>query len=311
MNPVRRRIDRLAALTIIGLLAACQPLPRPFADDRPPADLLALRDSVGVAIAPIEGQPPETAAKLGPALAGALLKHDIPATERTTSLGSYQLYGRVAAAQPRGEKPAIIARWRLYDAAGKILGEPTVKLEGLTKDWEAGDDKLVARLATASAEAVAPLLADETSAASDKDAPVETAASTPAAAPAEPAGGGKIRLAIGEVKGAPGDGAKSLAKAVAAVLKNQVAIVGDAKTADLTLDGEVDVAAGKTEKQHVKIMWRVRRADGTEIGTVGQENDVPRGLLDGPWGDIAYTVAFAAGDGLMALVSRGAPERKS
>ena len=113
------------------------------------------------------------------------------------------------------------------------------------------------------------------------------------------------------MKGAPGDGAKSLAKAVAAVLKNQVAIVGDAKTADLTLDGEVDVAAGKTEKQHVKIMWRVRRADGTEIGTVGQENDVPRGLLDGPWGDIAYTVAFAAGDGLMALVSRGAPERKS
>ena len=296
MNPVRRRIARLAALAIIGLLAACQPLPRPFADDRPPADLLALRDSVGVAIAPIEGQPPETAAKLGPALAGALLKHDIPATERTTSLGSYQLYGRVAAAQIRGEKPAIIARWRLYDAAGKILGEPTVKLEGSTKDWETGDDKLVARLATASAEAVAPLLADETSAASDKDAPVETAAST---------------LAIGEVKGAPGDGAKSLAKAVAAVLKNQVAIVADAKTADLTLDGEVDVAAGKTEKQHVKIMWRVRRADGTEIGTVGQENDVPRGLLDGPWGDIAYTVAFAAGDGLMALVSRGAPERKS
>lgn len=319
MSPSCRRIDRLAACTIAGLLAACQPLPHPFADDRPPAELLAVGDSVGIAIAPIEGPPPEVTAKLGPALAGALLKRDIPASDRTTSLGSYQLYGRVAALPTRGEKPAVLARWRLYDAAGKILGEPTVKLDAAAKDWEAGDDKLVARLASATAEAVAPLLAEEPLAASEKSAPVETAASTQATvpatqavAPAEPAGGGKIRLAIGEVKGAPGDGAKSLAKAVAAVLKNQeVAIVEDAKKADLTLDGEVDVAAGKAEKQHVKIVWRIRRADGTEIGTVGQENDVPRGLLDGAWGDVAYNVALMAGDGLLALVARGAPERKS
>jgi hypothetical protein len=96
------------------------------------------------------------------------------------------------------------------------------------------------------------------------------------------------------------------------VLKKQdVEIVDDAKKADLTLDGEVDVAAGKADKQHVKIVWRIRRTDGAEIGTVGQENDVPRGLLDGAWGDIAYSVALAAGDGLMALVARGTPERKS
>jgi hypothetical protein len=43
---------------------------------------------------------------------------------------------------------------------------------------------------------------------------------------------------------------------------------------------------------------------------VGQENDVPRGRLDGPWGDIAYTVAIAAGDGIMQLVDRGAPPVK-
>ena len=52
----------------------------------------------------------------------------------------------------------------------------------------------------------------------------------------------------------------------------------------------------------------MRRKDGSEIGTVVQENDVPAGLLDGPWGDVAYTVAVAAQDGIMALIARGAPQ---
>jgi hypothetical protein len=41
------------------------------------------------------------------------------------------------------------------------------------------------------------------------------------------------------------------------------------------------------------------------------ENDVPKGLIDGPWGDIAYSIALAAGDGLLRLVARGAPAPKS
>ena len=51
----------------------------------------------------------------------------------------------------------------------------------------------------------------------------------------------------------------------------------------------------------------MRRKDGGEIGTVGQENDIPAGLLDGAWGDVAYMVAASAQDGIMQLVSRGAP----
>src|SRR5204862_69763 len=91
------------------------------------------------------------------------------------------------------------------------------------KDWESGDDKLVARLATASAEAVAPLLADEPpaisekAAASEKVATVETATPANAPAPAAAPGNDKVRLAMGEVKGAPGDGGKSLARAVLAI----------------------------------------------------------------------------------------------
>jgi len=154
------------------------------------------------------------------------------------------------------------------------------------------DAPAIERLAKLSAEGLAPLLQEE--------APVEAAAA------------GRTRVAIRDIRGAPGDGAKSLAAAVATVLRRQdLAIVENGQPADLTIDGEVSVTRVKPNQQHVKILWRVGRAGGAEIGTVGQENDVPGGLLDGPWGDLAYSVAIAAGDGLMQLVVRGASDPKS
>jgi hypothetical protein len=69
----------------------------------------------------------------------------------------------------------------------------------------------------------------------------------------------------------------------------------------------VSIAPIAPDKQHVKIVWRVRNASGAELGTVGQENDIPRGLLSGRWGDVAYVVAAAAGDGLLQVLARAAP----
>ena len=128
--------------------------------------------------------------------------------------------------------------------------------------------------------------------------------------PTEAELGGHTRLLISGVEGAPGDGGQSLPRAITEILKRQeVAIVTDPQaTADLVLDAEIVVATPKGGKQNVKIVWRVRRKDGGEIGTVGQENDVPAGLLDGAWGDVAYMVAVSAQDGIMELVTRGAPQ---
>ena len=41
----------------LALLAGCQPLPHPFADDRPPAALLAVPDSIDIAVGSCEGEP--------------------------------------------------------------------------------------------------------------------------------------------------------------------------------------------------------------------------------------------------------------
>jgi len=283
----------LRSLAVAAFVAACQPLPHPFEDDRPPAALVKMRAVASVAVAPVEGAPTATAEKLSAAVAGALLKREIPASDMTTSLASYQLYGRVDEARPQRGNTVVTASWRLYDAKGETVGEKTARYEAPSGEWQSGDERAIAALAALSADQLLPLLEEE--------APAVAAA-----------GGGRIRVAIGRLSGAPGDGATALAAAAATVLRGQdLEIVEPGRGADLTIDGEVSVTPVKPDKQHIKILWRVRRADGSEIGTVGQENDVPKGLLDAAWGDLAHTVASAAGEGLMQLVARGATAPKS
>ncbi len=272
-------------------LASCQPLPHPFADDvpKPGSPMLTLRDDASVAIAPLKGGPRATAAKLAPAMAQALQQRDIAASDRAASIASYQLDGRVQAMPPTGGKAAVIVLWNLRDPSGKSLGERAERIEAGAQDWQQGTQDAVTRLAAASADQIAAML--------EGKAPVVAKA------------GGRTRLLIRGVDGAPGDGGAALDRAITALLKRQdVAIVsGPTAQADLVLYADVAVASPIAGMQHVKIVWHVRRANGTEIGTVAQQNDVPAGLLEGPWGDVAYTVAASAQGGIMELVDRGGP----
>jgi hypothetical protein len=281
----------LALLTGVALLAvACQPLPHPFADEvpKPGSPMLALPDTAAVAVSPVRGGPRPTAERLAPAIAAALQNHDIAASDRAIGIASYRLDGRLQAMPPAGDKAAIVVLWELRDAAGKSLGNRAERVEAAAQDWQRGDGAAVKRLAEVSAEQIAAMLQGK--------------------APAEAADSGKIRVAIGTVNGASGDGGTALSTAIASLLKKQdLAVLTDPRAAaDLRLDATVAVGKPQAGKQHVRIVWVVRRKSGSEIGNVVQENDVPAGLLDGPWGDIAYTIALAAQDGVMQLIDRGA-----
>jgi hypothetical protein len=223
-------------------------------------------------------------------MANALQEREIAASDKTASIGSYELFGRIQEMPASAGKAALVVVWELRDPAGERLGERTERVEASATDWQQGSDEAVARVAAASAAQLVALLQDD--------------------APTEAEIGGRTRLQIGGVAGAPGDGGESLARAITELMKKQdLAIVTDPQTkADLVLDATVAIAQPKAGKQNVKIVWHVRRKDGTEIGTVGQENDVPTGLLDGAWGDVAYMVAVSAQDGIMELVARGAPQ---
>lgn len=292
MTGARRGLGLVAGLLTV---CACQPLPHPFADDRPPASLLTVRDSRGVSVAPIVGEPRAAAAKLRIAVAKALREVDIPASDSTDSATSYQLGGRIEEASPGQGKAVLTVRWRLTDASGRLVGEREQHLAAPSADWRKGGDAEVNQLAASSAKALLPLLADSPS---------------PAPAPAAPAAVAAARkgpvVRVGRVGGAPGDGDAALANAMVAVLRSQQldVVTGDGQKPDLTVEGTVVVTANGAGKQHVAIVWALRRADGSQIGTVGQQNDVPKGSLDHSWGEIAYNVATAARSGILELVTR-------
>jgi ABC-type transport auxiliary lipoprotein component len=275
------------AVGLTALLAGCQPLPHPFAEDLPPPGMLTLRDTVGVTVEPVAGTPRATAAKLVPAMTKALRQHDVAASE-TADPAAYRLFGHIRQLPSADGEAVLVAAWELRNPKGKRIGERGTRLVAPAPDWQSGSGEAVQHLAAASATAVATLLEDKP--------PVEVQV------------GGRTRLRLAPVAGAPGNGDDVLAKAIAALLQRQdVTILTDPQAqADLELDGKVTVGKPRAGKQHVRIAWQVKRPGGSQIGTVAQENDVPAGLLDGPWGDLAYTVALAAEPGIMALIQRGA-----
>ena len=86
---------------------------------------------------------------------------------------------------PAGGKAAVVAVWELRDPSGKSLGERAERIEAGSARLAGGAVKMPStRLAAASAEQIAAMLQDK--------APVEAKA------------GGRTRLLIRGVEGAPG-----------------------------------------------------------------------------------------------------------
>jgi hypothetical protein len=222
------------------------------------------------------------------------VKHNIVASDETASKLSYRLNGRIEEHAEQPGKSVVTVFWQLRDPRGKIINERTDRLAAPTRDWADGNDEQITQLAAASAAGFASLAA--------------AAQPTPKEAP----GGGRTRVAVRKIRGAPGDGDNSLATSLTAVLKHADIELVDAKEGKPDVDVDCDVKLDPIPggKQHVKIVWHVDRASGGEIGQVAQENDIPRGQLDGAWGDIAYSVAIAAADGIVQLVDRAGPAGK-
>ncbi len=274
-------------LPLVAILAACQPLPHPFAGNVPPPDspILSPRDSAGILVRPVEGAPEPMAGELAEAMAAALRDAQIPASTRGRNKRSYELSGTASEERLADGGSAVAVEWVLRAADGTDMARVGTRAARPAQRWWEGGDAAAREIAAAGAPAVAKLVQDE---------------------PPVASGSSEATLSLRPVTGAPGDGGRTLTRAMDDALRRAHVALGEQRTEQrgFVLTGTVTMSPAKAGQQQVKVSWALLGADGRELGQVNQENVVPAGSLDGNWGDIAYAVANAAAPGVVALIER-------
>ena len=273
----------LGSLALAGLmLAGCQPLPHPFADQQLPPDaaILQVADTVGVLVEPVAHAPADAA--LAQAMASALQDRDVPADTRAANRQSYHLIGDAGGTRVSAGTAQVEIQWTLANAKGDKVGSDVQRMTLAAADWTGGTAEGLAPLGKAEALRIAAMI---------QDAP-----------PVEHNPGRQVY--IRPTEGAPGDGRTALPRALTFLLgRAGVKVTPDSQTADAVIIGPtVDLSSSGSGRQHVRIVWHIYRADGTEAGQVSQENDVPIGSLDGSWGDISMAVATAGVDQILGVM---------
>jgi len=113
---------------------------------------------------------------------------------------------------------------------------------------------------------------------------------------------GPRALVFRGVRGAPGNGDQALGREVSRLLGQSGAQLSPNGTPN-ALYLTADVSRSRNgANDSIKIMWHVEEEDGTRVGQVVQENDVPAGALDANWGEDAFYAAQGARDGIMELL---------
>ncbi len=269
------------------MLAACGQLPQPFQPEEKSGNaLLQLRDRAGIVVQPVASDAPASGTALAEAMAERLRDLDIPTTTSGGNRGSQRLAGRAAVRPLPGGREEIILYWELRDPDGRRAGFHSQRHEQAAGNWAAGSPGLLAELADTAAPALAAMA---------QDPPVKAAP-----IPGFP----DARLVILPLSGAPGDAAKSLPRALQAELAAAKLPVADQiGNGDLLILGDVAVGPAEGGLQAVSIRWSlVSASDDRQLGEIAQQNLVPAGSLDGPWGPVAEEVARAAASGLADLL---------
>jgi hypothetical protein len=228
------------------------------------------------------------------AMAEALLKREVPAVADTPLPLDWRL-----AVDMRLEGNRVVPRYALFDPDGAPQGVA----EGSAipaRDWARPSPALFADVANDAARRAADLL-------------LRAEAARKSTAPSALTAAGPPRVYLLPVRGAPGDGNESLTARMRDSLGDNGILAQEvADGAGFATDGRVNVVPVGRGMQRVEILWIVSRRDGQELGRVLQMNEIPAGLLDRHWGDIAFAAAAEAAGGVQRVIENagGMPKRE-
>jgi len=271
--------------------------------------------STRMALAPIVGAPPNVTQELTEALVSAGKGRKLTLMPGSTG-APYTLRGYlVASSEKSGSKISYI--WDISDAKGqrvaRVSGDEIVASRSGSDPWSGVDSAALRNLAAKTTSQIVASLPGAGSSAPAASSPPPPASGSPGmggpppapAPPAAPQPPGEVMALVAPVSGAPGDGEKSLT----AALKKRL-FAGGVKLASAsarnvyTVKGSVSLTDASGGKQSIRIDWQVLDPNGKKLGTVSQQNTIPKGSLNGPWGAIADAAAGAAAAGIIKLLPR-------
>ncbi len=269
-------------IVLFLLSTGCGPLPRPFQHIEPDPNL-RLEYVAGVIVNPVQGMDSEMTAAMTQSLARA----GIPAVTSGGSVTAMRLFGELAELEREGQLVRYTLQWELQDAEGISIVIKNQSGGASVAEWHAASPALLRRLSDQAAEFIVPALLGE------EAKPVQVAAAPP-----------PPRLAVVGVNGAPGDGNKSLVRGLEQALRVQGMKLTPITEAELLIAAKVTMSDSKKGYEHIKLEWLVTQQDGSELGRITQENDVPKGSLSGKWGATATDIAEATAFGVRDVVKR-------
>ncbi|MDG2205532.1 MAG: hypothetical protein P8M79_09810 [Alphaproteobacteria bacterium] len=283
-------VKRAMEGVLIGVMAvafnACGPVPRPF---QTPAELgppkLTQRDtSGGVRVTIVDGLSAPIAKLLSEAIAQGLVARGIPAMTKGGEALRYTLTGRAAERAPdMGEIAIAKIHWSLNEKDNEPFSTFSQDVRG---DWRRGSAGVIRSVGTNTARLIADVVEPE----DETLKPVQAVSRG---------------VWVQPVRGAPGDGDKSLTRAIRyALVGAKVAVTSERLAARHILRAEVRVGAPQRGQQAVAISWTLTSSDGRKVGNAVQRNAVPAGTFDGRWGETAVIIATAAVGGIKEVLAQ-------
>lgn len=295
MSICRYLILGLIAVVLVGCAAITEPfgledpfaIPRPFEGvERNQVMLTPSFELTSVVVEQPRGLSIEFANEIRDKVISALEAHDIPAQSQSTS-NTWVLKAR-ASTIVTNEKSGLtrgVLIWRLFNPSHNQVGQFSVTYRGGSS---ANVEPKLSVLAEQVLTYTLPLISQR--AAVGIDVPTSAVVQT---------------VSIGTIRGAPGDGNVALARALQGALPHKgIRVEDEGGKANWRIECAVKVISKASLEDQVVLVWRLVDTNGKEVGTLTQENPVPRGRLNKPWREIAGFAAEAAAEGIQQILQQ-------
>lgn len=310
----------LIVFACIASLAACGPLPRPFAHSGPvESNSLPSLPNVGDVRVSVDSNLPES---LSNSLINNMIKSlwaaSIPASTGTNFTPRYFLNGQLKVSYPPASDAEWIELiWILSNAKGQRIGAFDRRFSGDRAGWLFLDKDLLGDLITDIGKDVVQLVyaqqkpklsnlkeLSEVPQMGDK-AERNLAISSPDKLYDSDVFKHIPKIFLAEIIGAPGDGNKSLYRNMQrSMLAAGVTVVSERSQSAYLVKGFVNVSPSYNGANDVSITWLVATKEGQKLGKVSQKNRILAGFLHGRWGDIAHIAAQGGSRGIIDILEQ-------